>query len=162
MSLPGNLRIVPANLADPAHARAIVDLLDHYAGDLMGGGQSLSSTVREVLISRLQAQPGCRILLAYEGDTPLGVAVCFTGFSTFQAQPLLNIHDIAVHSSARGRGIGRALLAAVEAEARVMGCCKLTLEVRADNHNARHLYETFGFDPGQPETCAMSFMTKKL
>lgn len=157
-----SLRILRANLADQVHGQAIVDLLDHYARDPMGGGNPLSREVCQALIPRLQAQPGCRAFLAFENDAPLGLAICFTGFSTFQAQPLLNIHDVAVHASARGRGVGRALLSAIEAEARTMGCCKLTLEVRADNHNARHLYESFGFDPGQPETSAMSFLTKKL
>lgn len=157
-----NPRIVPADLANPEHGRSVVELLDHYARDLMGGSGPLSPEVREVLISRLRAQHGCRVFLAYDADRAVGVAVCFTGFSTFQAQPLLNIHDLAVHQSVRGRGIGRALLAAVEHEARAMGCCKLTLEVRADNHGARHLYESSGFDAGEAGTSAMSFFTKQL
>jgi ribosomal protein S18 acetylase RimI-like enzyme len=154
--------IMLAELANPSHARAVVDLLDHYARDIMGGGLSLSVEVREALIPKLQAQPGCRVFLAEEDGVFLGLAICFTGFSTFQARPLLNVHDLAVHASARGRGIGRKLLAAIEADALALGCCKLTLEVRADNHNARHLYESFGFEVGERDTTAMSFFTKKL
>ncbi|MGH7947959.1 MAG: GNAT family N-acetyltransferase, partial [Candidatus Binataceae bacterium] len=37
-------------------------------------------------------------------------------------------------------------LAAVEAKARKLGCCKLTLEVRRDNTCARGLYRKVGFD----------------
>ena len=153
---------MPADLADPVKAQAVVDLLDHYARDPMGGSTPLSDEVRRVLPERLRAQGGCRVFLAYQGDSAVGVAICFTGFSTFQARPLLNIHDIAVHTAVRGQGIGRALLAAVEQEARASGFCKLTLEVRADNHGARHLYESVGFDPGEQGTSEMAFLTKKL
>jgi len=88
--------------------------------------------------------PGRLVLLAFEGDRPVGVAVCFPGFSTFQARPLINIHDLAVLPGSRGRGVGRALLGAVEDEAHRRGCCKLTLEVRQDNPAAR-LYRALGY-----------------
>jgi ribosomal protein S18 acetylase RimI-like enzyme len=84
-------------------------------------------------------------LLALSEGTPVGVAVCFLGFSTFNARPLLNIHDLAVVPERRGQGIGKALLAAAEAEAMRRGCCKLTLEVQDDNRRARGLYERAGF-----------------
>jgi ribosomal protein S18 acetylase RimI-like enzyme len=71
--------------------------------------------------------------------------VGFVGYSTFQARPLLNIHDLAVLPGRRGRGTGRALLAAAEAQALAEGCCKLTLEVQDDNTPARQLYDRFGF-----------------
>jgi ribosomal protein S18 acetylase RimI-like enzyme len=73
------------------------------------------------------------------------LAVCFFGFSTFQARPLLNIHDLAVVPEYRGRGVGRALLEAAEARAAERGCCKLTLEVQDANPRARQLYERYGF-----------------
>jgi ribosomal protein S18 acetylase RimI-like enzyme len=41
--------------------------------------------------------------------------------------------------------VGRALLAAAEAHAVAIGCCKLTLEVLEDNAPARGLYARFGF-----------------
>jgi ribosomal protein S18 acetylase RimI-like enzyme len=44
--------------------------------------------------------------------------------------------------------VGRALLAAAEAQALAEGCCKLTLEVLEDNP-ARRLYERFGFEPSR-------------
>ena len=164
MSLP--IRKIPAavvlaDLSNTQHAQAVVDLLDGYARDLLGGGRPLSADVRKRLIPGLQSQPGGRYFLAFRSETPVGVAICFTGFSTFQARPLLNIHDLAVRPESRGQGIGRKLLAAVEEEARRLGCCKLTLEVRADNP-ARRLYVDFGFDPGSPDSTAMSFLTKDL
>jgi ribosomal protein S18 acetylase RimI-like enzyme len=75
----------------------------------------------------------------------VAVAVCFVGFSTFVARPLINIHDLAVLPEYRGQGIGRLLLQQVEAKGHELGCCKLTLEVREDNHRAQRLYQRFGF-----------------
>src|SRR5688572_14329373 len=82
---------------------------------------------------------------ALADEEPVGVAVCFFGFSTFNARPLLNIHDLAVLPQYRGLGAGRALLQAAEEHARREGCCKLTLEVQEDNTRARALYRRFGF-----------------
>jgi ribosomal protein S18 acetylase RimI-like enzyme len=134
-----------ADLSDPRDADAIVHLLDAYARDPRGGGSPLSAAVRARLAPGLRALPTARAWLAFDGPGPVGVCVAFVGFSTFQARPLLNIHDLAVLPEARGAGIGRALLAAAEAHARASGCCKLTLEVQEDNAPARHLYERFGF-----------------
>ena len=86
------------------------------------------------------------VFLAWDKDTPVGIAVCFVGFSTFMARPLLNIHDLAVIPAYRRQGVGRLLLERVAAKGQELGCCKLTLEVRADNHSAQRLYEAVGFD----------------
>lgn len=134
-----------ANLDDTADGAAIVLLLDAYASDPRGGGRPLPDDVRQRLVNGLRAIPGTRVWLAFDGTEAAGVCVGFVGYSTFQARPLLNIHDLAVLDGHRGRGIGRALLAAAEAQARTEGCCKLTLEVQEDNAPARGLYGSFGF-----------------
>lgn len=134
-----------ANLDSAADAASIIAVLDSYASDPRGGGTPLSAEVRARLIPGLKAHPTTRILLAFDGDQAVGLCVGFLGFSTFQARPLLNIHDLAVVPDRRGGGVGRALLTAAEAHARQAGCCKLTLEVQDDNHPARNLYERFGF-----------------
>jgi len=134
-----------ADLSDPAHIAAILALLDSYARDPMGGGSPLSATVRHDLLPGLRRHPTTLVLLAFDGAQPVGIAVCFFGFSTFQARPLLNVHDLAVVPTRRGAGIGRALLDAAEAHARRRGCCKLTLEVQDDNPRARATYARFGF-----------------
>lgn len=138
-----------ADLSRPDDRAAIVGLLDSYARDPMGGGAALPPAVVAALPERLAAVPNARAWLACDRDgTPVGVAVCFIGFSTFAARPLLNVHDLAVLASHRGRGIGRALLATVEQAARQLGCCKITLEVRDDNATAQGLYKAVGFGDG--------------
>jgi ribosomal-protein-alanine acetyltransferase len=56
-----------------------------------------------------------------------------------------DIQTIAVVPRARRRGLGRALLSALLAEAQAREATEVFLEVRADNPGARALYELFGF-----------------
>ena len=151
--------VILADLGNPSHQSAIIDLLDMYCRDEFGDEKPLSADARANLIPGLIKHGGARVFLACDGDQPLGVAICMAGFSSFRGKPLINIHDIAVSPAARGQGIGRKLLAAVEAEARKLGCCKVTLEVRSDNARAMGLYQSVGFKPSEPETL---FWTQKV
>jgi ribosomal protein S18 acetylase RimI-like enzyme len=137
--------VFEADLDAPQHQEAIVSLINAYARDPMGDGRDLPAEVRERLIPGLRQHPTTLAFLAFDGEKPAGIAVCFLGFSTFAARPLINIHDLAVLPEYRGQGVGRLLLEQVEAKGRELGCCKLTLEVRDDNHRAQRLYQKAGF-----------------
>ncbi len=153
-----------ANLDDPAHQRAVVALINAYARDPMGRGADLPEAVRRDLVAGLRAHPTTRVFLAFDDAEPVGIMVCFQGFSTFYARPLINVHDLAVLPGYRGRGVGRRLLEAVESAARATNCCKVTLEVRDDNTIARRLYSACGFVGGGDVADAerMWFMQKRL
>jgi GNAT superfamily N-acetyltransferase len=155
---------VQADLGRPEHQQAIVELIDAYAADPMGNGKPLSAEVRQALIPGLQQHPTTLVFLAYQEEQPVGIAVCFRGFSTFAARPLINIHDLAVLGAQRGQGVGRKLLEAVEGKARALGCCKLTLETQENNRRARQVYEAAGFAQAVYEEAAGGslFYTKSL
>jgi ribosomal protein S18 acetylase RimI-like enzyme len=156
--------VIEADLNDPRHQTAILQLINAYARDPVGGGRDLPAAVRDRLIPGLRQHPTSLVFLAFDGVTPVGIAVCFLGFSTFAAQPLINIHDLAVMPDYRGRGIGRQLLERVGAKGRDLGCCRLTLEVREDNHRAQRLYQGFGFGdaPSEVGTVRHWFLQKRL
>lgn len=137
--------IVSADLSDAKHAADFLALMQTYASDVMGGGQQLSQVVVDQLVPAIIARPNVTVLLAYDGEQCVGMSTLVEGFSTFRAAPLLNIHDMVVTPSHRGRGISHALLQHAETEARQRGCCKLTLEVLSENHVARASYKAFGF-----------------
>jgi ribosomal protein S18 acetylase RimI-like enzyme len=134
-----------ADYADPRDAQAVVALLDAYARDPAGGGEPLAPDVRDRLVPALAARPWAFTVLAFDGDTPVGLINCLEGLSTFKARPLVNVHDVAVLASHRGRGIAEAMMAEVERLARERGACKLTLEVLSGNAPAMRLYERIGF-----------------
>ena len=148
------LTISLADYTDPHDAAAIVMLLDAYASDPMGGGAPLSDRVKERLTGDLAANPHAFSLLARLDEAAVGLANCFIGYSTFAAAPLVNIHDFAVLPGHCGTGIGRALLAAVEAEALKRGACKVTLEVLSGNHPAKALYAAHGYGDYQLDPAA--------
>jgi len=60
----------------------------------------------------LAACPQAFSVLAFAGGdetTPVGLVNCFEGFSTFACRPLVNVHDVAVLGSYRGRCIAQFL-----------------------------------------------------
>lgn len=133
------------DFADPEDALLLVELLDAYARDPMGGGEALSARTRSSLANVLQGTPNAFSFVAELDGRAVGLANCFSTVSTFAAKPIVNIHDIYVEAACRGAGIGRALLETVEAEARSRDACKLTLEVLTGNERAQAAYRHFGF-----------------
>ena len=152
------LSVRPVDFADARDVAIYLDLLDAYARDPMGADSPLPADVRERLPRDLAVHPGVHCLIAELHGTPVGMATCFAGYSTFRALPLLNIHDIAVLPEWRGRSVAQRLLAEIVDLGRRLGCCRITLEVRDDNPRARRLYECAGFIPS---TCSL-FMEKPL
>ena len=157
------LTIDLADYADPRDADDVVALLDAYARDPMGGGEPLADDVKARLPGDLAANRHAFSLLARMGEKAVGLANCFMGYSTFAAAPLVNIHDLVVLSGHRGAGVGKALMAAVEAEALKRGACKVTLEVLSGNP-ARNLYAAQGYGDYQldPATGHALFWQKRL
>ncbi len=153
-----------ADYANPEHAKVLVELLDSYAQDPMGGGEPLSVQVRDTLVSRLAKFPGAFTVLCQLDSQYVALANCLTGFSSFAAMPLINIHDLAVSESARGQGLSQGLLAFVESEAQRRGCCKVTLEVLENNSVAISAYKKFGFLPYSLDAAAGDalLMQKKM
>ncbi len=158
------IAIINADLSNIRHAQAIVRLLDEYAQDDMGANCRLSDFVKENLVAELGKRAGTYVILAFADGNPVGLAICFEGFSTFACKPLLNIHDIVVSKSHRGRGISKQLLSKAEEIALGLGCCKLTLEVLEGNAIAQAAYQSCGYSGYQlnPDAGKALFWQKKL
>ncbi len=124
---------------------ALLQLLDSYACDPMGGGTPLPEVVKQNLIPKLQQRNDYLGVLALVDEQPAGLINAFEGFSTFAAKPLMNIHDVIVASDYRGNGLAQRMMSELEYLARQRGCCKLTLEVLSNNTAAQHAYRKFGF-----------------
>lgn len=158
------LEIVAADFSRADHGHAIVELLDAYARDPMGGAHALSAYTRQNLLPQLTQRPDACAVLAFADTVPAGLVICFEGFSTFACKPLLNIHDVVVAAEFRGRGLAGQMLARVEEIARQRSCCKLTLEVLQGNTSAQSVYRKCGFSGYQldPQLGKALFWEKKL
>jgi GNAT superfamily N-acetyltransferase len=88
-------------------------------------------------------------LMADWDGAPAGFALYFFNYSTFLCRPGLYLEDLFVRPAARGRGIGLALLTALEQRAREAGCGRLEWSVLDWNESAIEFYRRFGARPMQ-------------
>ncbi len=158
------IKIIRANLTNTHHADVLVDLLNSYAQDPMGGGKELSDFTKANLAKEIHKRTDVTVILAFDDDKPAGLINCIEGFSTFMSKPLMNIHDVYVGVDYRGKGLAKQLLQAAEDLAIEKQCCKVTLEVLEGNEPAKAAYLKFGFDGYEldPEMGKAMFWEKKL
>lgn len=158
------ISVLRADYANPDHAAAVVCLLDAYASEQEGGESPLTDEVRANLVAALAARPQAYSVLAYDGTHAVGLVNCIEGFSTFACKPLVNVHDVTVLVSHRGRGIAGQMLALAESLAVERGAVKLTLEVLSGNSPAFKVYQRLGFEGYQldPSMGTAQFMQKWL
>ncbi len=141
-----SIEIIQVDYDNPQHALHMIELLDCYATDPMGGGVALSDFTAQNLVPELAKRSDAFSLIAYVDGQPAGLTNCFEGFSTFACKPLVNIHDVVVASEYRRMGISKKMFDEVEQLAKNKGCCKLTLEVLEGNSIAQSAYEKYGFN----------------
>lgn len=147
-----------------AHQQDFIMLLEAYALDPMGGGEPLSPKVKANLSKTLAHKTNVFSFICYVDHSPAGLINCVEGFSTFNCQPLVNIHDVVVLKEYRQQGIAQHLFEQVEQTAIEMGCCKVTLEVLQGNIAAQKAYEKFGYQGYEldPKMGQAIFWQKKL
>jgi GNAT superfamily N-acetyltransferase len=89
------------------------------------------------------------VLIAEIDRKPVGFALFFPNYSTWEGKPGLYIEDIFVAESARGTGIGRKLVAAIAKIAQSRGCARIDLAILHWNP-ARGFYHRLGFRHAEP------------
>ena len=98
-----------------------------------------SSPWSEESLKEVLQRPEFLYVTLCEGEKLLGY--CGVYFAADEA----NITNIAVHPSARNKGIAKKLLGVILSEASQRGAASVYLEVRVGNAVARHVYEQCGF-----------------
>lgn len=134
---------VAVRVASSADADAIAPLLDAYRRFYgRGADPELAHTFLSDRIAR-----GESTVLVAESDagTPLGFVQLFRTFSTVRAAPTVILNDLFVDPVARGRGVGRALMAYATDAARALHATKLQLKTAVTNAPAQALYESLGW-----------------
>jgi GNAT superfamily N-acetyltransferase len=92
-------------------------------------------------------RPAAEVLLASHDGETVGFAVFFTNYSTFLAKPGLYLEDLFVKPHARGKGIGKALLARLAKIAIERDCGRVDWSVLNWNEPSIRFYEVLGAVP---------------
>jgi GNAT superfamily N-acetyltransferase len=122
--------------------REVVSLFDAYRqfysqqGDFEGA--------RKFLAERLTRNESV-ILLASVNGRAVGFAQLYPSFSSLSMKRVWILNDLFVTLSARGQGVGTALLEECKRLAIETDAKELTLETMKTNFTAQHLYESLGW-----------------
>jgi len=103
--------------------------------------EATEAALRETLFG---ARPFAEVLIASWADAPVGFALFFHNYSTFLAKPGIYLEDLFVNPSARGKGIGKALLTRLAELAIERGCGRVEWSVLDWNAPSIEFYRRMG------------------
>src|SRR5260370_5416089 len=92
------------------------------------------------------------VVVACVGDDPVGFALFFHNYSTFPGKPGIYLEDLFVRPEARGRGIGKRLLAWLAQTAVARDCGRLEWAVLDWNEPSIGFYRGLGARPNDDWT----------
>ncbi len=130
-------------LATPNDAEAIVRLIRGLAEFEHEPLDNIKLTPDDVRRDGFGPNPRFQALIAELDGEPVGLALFFHTYSTWEASPTLWLEDIFLEERARGLGLGLQLFAALARIARDQGCGRLELSV-LDWNPARDFYQRHG------------------
>jgi GNAT superfamily N-acetyltransferase len=136
------LRIRPARQEDvPLILQFIRDLAEYERAP-----EAVVATEADLLRDGFPAQgePRFRVLLAEWDGRPAGFAFYFFHYSTWLGRPGLYLEDLFVPPVHRGKGIGKALLAALAKIAMEQKCYGMRWQVLDWNTPALEFYDSLG------------------
>ena len=87
------------------------------------------------------------LIAAWDGPDLVGYACLYWHFTSVGAAETVLMNDLYVAETARGSGVGRALIEASAGVARNRGVRRLEWATRPDNEPARRLYDATGAEP---------------
>lgn len=136
------MTIRSATPADVAQILAFIRALAVYER----APHAVTATEERLLQDGFGPRPFYRCLIAEHDGQAAGFAFYFFNYSTWKGRPGIYLEDLFVEPAFRGRGIGKALLQAVAADALEEGCERLQWEVLDWNTPAIDFYRAMGAD----------------
>lgn len=155
--MPSDPAVRHAEAADAAEIARLLHAFNTEFDEETPGEAALAERIRELL-----ADGGTAVLLAGEG--PDGLAVLRFRPSIWTERNEAYLAELYVSPPARGRGLGRALMAAVLELARREAADYIDLNTSEHDVAARALYESLGFTnrEGGPDGPAMLYYERDL
>jgi len=92
-------------------------------------------------------RPYAEVIFACLDDEPVGFALFFHNYSTFVGKPGIYLEDLFVRPNVRGKGLGKALLTWLAAEAVRRDCGRLEWSVLDWNEPSIKFYKSLGARP---------------
>jgi len=92
-------------------------------------------------------RPYAEVVFACLDDEPVGFALFFHNYSTFVGKPGIYLEDLFVRPGVRGKGLGKALLTWLAAEAVRRDCGRLEWSVLDWNEPSIRFYKGLGAKP---------------
>jgi len=108
---------------------------------------AVETTVEDLRRWVFGADPVASVLVAEDGAAVVGMALWFRTYSTWTGVPGIHLEDLYVDPSARGTGLGRALLAALARIAADRGYRRVEWAVLDWNTPSIEFYEALGAEP---------------
>jgi GNAT superfamily N-acetyltransferase len=142
------IRVRPAAANDVPLILGLIRELAEYeklAHAVVAGGAE--EALRRHLFGEGGDRPAAECLIGELDGAPQGFALFFSSFSTFLARPGIYLEDLYVRPAARGRGLGRALLARLAALAVERSAARLEWSVLDWNEPAIGFYTNVGAEP---------------
>jgi GNAT superfamily N-acetyltransferase len=102
------------------------------------------ASVADLSAALFGPQRYAEVVFACLDGVPVGFALFFHNFSTFLGKPGIYLEDLYVRPAARGRGIGKRVLAWLAATALERGCARLDWAVLDWNEPALGFYRNRG------------------
>ncbi|MEM8589927.1 MAG: GNAT family N-acetyltransferase [Pseudomonadota bacterium] len=129
-------------LADPNRDQAALGtLFQQMASHYFPGRSYTQADAAALVVERLNAHPGCEVLIAWRGGAPLGFAAFSVLFPANGLEAQLFLRDLFVTERARSQGIGERLLRATAALAVDRGCRRFDWTTATSNPGAMALYD---------------------
>lgn len=134
-----NIAIRPAGVADSALILRFIRALALY--------EKAEDQVESIATSLFGPGSPSRALICEQHGEPIGFAVYFFNYSTWQARKGLYLEDLFVLPAARGQGAGKRLLQHLAAIAVREGCGRFEWSVLDWNQPAIDFYQSIGARP---------------
>ena len=141
--IKSDFKIRQAEVTDVADILTLIRELALYE-NLLDAVVATEELLKETLFG---INSPAEVQLAYAEDGILGFALYFHTFSTFLGRPGLYLEDLYVRESARGRGVGEALLRQLAHRTLEIGGGRLEWAVLNWNEPAIGFYKKMGAAP---------------
>ncbi|WP_028671881.1 GNAT family N-acetyltransferase [Saccharospirillum impatiens] len=130
-------------LARPDDVTHILRFINELA-DYEKLAHEVVATEEKLTETLFSGKPAAEVLIAERDGKPVGMALFFSNYSTFLAQPGIHLEDLYVQPDQRGSGVGKALITSLAQLAVERDCGRLEWNVLDWNEPARQFYRSLG------------------